>query len=700
MLVRLGIFLSAALLIVLGAAPARAEPAARLRVVVVLDTSLSMRDNDPDHLARLAARLLVDLADARDRVTLVSFGSEAKTVMTAGGDAHDALEKALDGVVPDQKCTDYAKGLSRAAQTFKNPAPPGERRLVVFLTDGEYDPADDTGKCSAATKFENPRLSDDDRARFERGVRDAENKLKQSHAKVFVIGLGNAMARAKRSRALLESVAQHTGGRFLSATSADRVPEFFTDVFAALVGAAVLKPAPAASVTVNVPADAEQLHVVARLDDPSASIALDRGGVAFPFGKAKDQASGPIVRVERGRKARGYAVAWLKKPAAGAITVRRTKGQGPLSVWAIADVGTSLRIEKLGKVLPETAPLAGVAALRSGQGKPVARDPSYLGKVTFHVGLDGQPPRNIPAAGRDAVAFDFGRLPPRDAPYALTLSADHAEGFLQVEPAKLSVRVIHQIPVVLSVEPVKFDTMAERETIARSKVRVVEPAKLPATVSFDVVLPPDAAKDISAMPTKLEFGPDAREAEIEFRFTDPEALRSTDRRYGGQLKVSVAASDSEFLSREKSFEAPIDGTLRSWTLSRWLQEYETELIIALLLLLLVVWLIGRAVAAKFPPKARIHYKELADPFESDSLIKRYQKRGAYRSARFRFPLGKKAKPLVSFVASGSGFEVRPEGAAVVEIGSEPETERRKPFRGVWEQRYRLGDRYEVWLTRT
>ena len=107
-----------------------------------------------------------------------------------------------------------------------------------------------------------------------------------------------------------------------------------------------------------------------------------------------------------------------------------------------------------------------------------------------------------------------------------------------------------------------------------------------------------------------------------------------------------------------------------------------------------------AVAAKFPPKARIHYQELGEPFESDSLIKRYQKRGAYRSARFRFPLGKKAKPLVSFVASGSGFEVRPEGTPVIEVGAVPEAERTKPFRGSWEQRYRLGDRYEVWLTRT
>ena len=63
-------FLWAALL--LCSATARAESPARLRVVVVLDTSLSMKQNDPDQLARLAARLLVDLAGGGGHDLLLS----------------------------------------------------------------------------------------------------------------------------------------------------------------------------------------------------------------------------------------------------------------------------------------------------------------------------------------------------------------------------------------------------------------------------------------------------------------------------------------------------------------------------------------------------------------------------------------------------------------------------------------------------
>ena len=123
------------------AAPVSATDSVRLRVVLVLDASLSMRDNDPDQLARLAARLLADLTNAQDRVTLVTFGTAARSVKTATGAEHDALSKALDGVVPNEKCTDYGKGLAEAVKAFTGPPPKGERRLVVFLTDGELQPA-------------------------------------------------------------------------------------------------------------------------------------------------------------------------------------------------------------------------------------------------------------------------------------------------------------------------------------------------------------------------------------------------------------------------------------------------------------------------------------------------------------------------------------------------------------------------------
>lgn len=678
----------------LAAAPARADSAPRLRVVVVLDSSGSMTKNDPDLLARLAARLLVDLSDQRDEVTLIRFGTDARVVARGKGGS-PALASALDQVTPDEKCTDYALGLERAGGAFAGAPAKGERRLVVFLTDGKLEPAKDGGKLCA--DFEKAAAAD--RSAIESAVLKPADRLAQSKAKVFVVGLGKAFDSAQRSRALLEEVARRTGGRFLRATTAEQVPEFFTDVFAALVGAPVFKPAPAANVSFDVPPDAAQLHVVILNDDAAPRFDVTGPGGAFPFGKPASEARGPVVRLERGNRKRGYALYWLEKPSPG--TLRVSGGQGSLRVWAIADVGTSLAVHGLPDVLPETKAPTGRVSLATRNGKPVHRESEFMRQVTFEVQVDDGPARAIRAVG-DETSFELGRLAPRDAPYTLTVRASHAEGFLQVDEVKKSLRVIHQIPLSLSVSPIAFDTMAEPGTIATATARVTAPDALPAEITVQLALADDVARhDLRFEPAELRFGPGKPEpAEIRVSFADPESLRSTDRRYDTRLTLTVSDAQSALISGDKRFSAPVQGTLRAWTLSRWLKEYRTELIIALLALLALIWAVGRAVARKFPPKARIHYQELGEPFASDSAIKRHARRGAYRSARFGFPLSKKAKPLVTVISTGSAFEIRPErGTTVYCTTPTGEEERRAPFRGRFDERYRLGDRYEIWLTR-
>ena len=85
------------LALALWAPPAAAAPV-RLRVAVVLDASASMKQNDPDRLARLAARLVTDLADSRDQVSLVSFGTNARKLVSAAGTEEKKFMSALDAL--------------------------------------------------------------------------------------------------------------------------------------------------------------------------------------------------------------------------------------------------------------------------------------------------------------------------------------------------------------------------------------------------------------------------------------------------------------------------------------------------------------------------------------------------------------------------------------------------------------------------
>jgi hypothetical protein len=201
------------------------------------------------------------------------------------------------------------------------------------------------------------------------------------------------------------------------------------------------------------------------------------------------------------------------------------------------------------------------------------------------------------------------------------------------------------------------------------------------------------------------FGPGKpRVVSLRLRWKDPESLRSHERLYAGPLVLEPDAASAKLLVGTKRWEIPIDGTLRAWTWRRYFDEYKWHLAIALTILLLVIYLIGRMIAAKFPPKARIHYVEVGQAFESDSLVKRYAKHGAFRSARFKFPLGKNARPLVWFQSTGAGFDVIPEKGTPITVLDDtlPDDQRHKttPFRGTWDQRYRLGDRWDVELTRS
>ncbi len=623
--------------------------------------------------------------------------------MSAAGTEEKKFMSALDALTPDESCTDYARGLSAAAAEFQGPRPAGERRLVVFLTDGEYHPARaDEDRCKADTRFENPRLGDDDRKSFAERVTRAAGDLSRRGAKVFVVGLGSGFDKAERSKALLSKVAQGTGGRLLVASSADRVPELFTDIFAALVGSPVDKPPASASVLLNVPPDTERLQLVVRTDSADLPVAFaNEDGAAFPFGKTAAAARGPAFRVETGRKRRGYAVWSVDAPSPGRYTLARTSPGSALNVWALYDVGTALRIEKVAEALADGSKVTGVVALRSRHGKAIAWPGSYVDKLSFSVSVDGKP-RPMRPDKSGAATFEFPALPPRAAPYAIEATARHDEGFLEVDPVKLEFRVVHRIPLSLSIDPVAFDSMAEPGTLTTCKVRVKSPAALPVPVTLQLSASDENTRqDLRFEPASVSFGPDAREAEIRVSFADPEALRWEDKRYGGQLTFSPNADTAPLLSGDAAFSTPVNGTLKSWTLKRWLEEHWGKLAIGLALLWLLLFVIGRAVASKFPPKARIRYVELESPFENDSLIKRYARHGAFRSARFSFPLGKKAKKLVTFTAKGRGFVLEGEaGTPVTRVSQEDALPSRGSQTGVWDERYRLGDRYEVWLTRS
>lgn len=697
MLRRLVIFLAMLACLVV-ARGTTAQSAARLDVILVLDASGSMAGNDPQKLVRVASKMLSDLADERDRVTVMSFGSKVTTLASASGSEHEKLRAAIDTLGRTESCTDYLQALDAAAGKFGDTKPGRERRVVLFLTDGRFEPVDPNGSCG---RFEG--AGEDIRKPIEDGIERAAARFKKVGARVFTIGLGNAPTQAADSARVLRNVATITDGQFLHAKGPRDVPKIFADIFGGLVGAPVMQrslDAGRQSVKFSVPKGADRLHVVLVPDSPADldKIRLSHGGKSVPFE--------PIRREERTQSS--YRLARVNTSVAGDYELTGS-GTGRVEVLVIPDVGLSLVIEGVPDLLPEGAALDGKVALRTRLGDRVKLAPEYLSHVTFTVQLqeeaifDGRPDEN-------AEVKLAAKKPLKRGKYVVSARASHGLGFLSVDPVSHHFSVEPRFSLTIDTHELAFDTMAEEGELIplteEGAFKLVAPKKMPVPITMKLTYPSDMLRDMFIEPTdEVTFGPGKpREHIIRLKWKDARALRTESHLYSGIVKIEPLPAHAKLLVGKRAWELPVKGKLREWTLMRWLEEYKWELLIALGILLLIIYAIGRFIAQTFPPKARIHYVEVGQEFESDSLIKRYARHGAYRNAKFKFPLGKKARPLVHFQSTGAGFMVLPAQGTTITILDElmPETdrERRKPFKGYWEQRYRLGDRYEVWLTRS
>jgi len=175
-------------------------------VVLVLDTSTTMRERDP------AGRRKIDLASGairaflralrlhpgEDRAALITFdvAAEVRAHLT-----HDlaALESALDAIVI-QEFTRIDLGLRVAIEALPATPRPNARPAVVLLSDGIANPVGDAE------------------------VRHAAADLKQTGARVYVVGLGPHM-----NELLLRAIASE-GETYVRAEEADALEAAFGEL--------------------------------------------------------------------------------------------------------------------------------------------------------------------------------------------------------------------------------------------------------------------------------------------------------------------------------------------------------------------------------------------------------------------------------------------------------------------------------------
>ncbi|HWJ03649.1 MAG TPA: VWA domain-containing protein [Verrucomicrobiae bacterium] len=193
--------------------PALAEEG-KLAVVLVLDDSGSMTLNDPQSLRFTAAKMFVEQLRAVDQVGVVKFAGGAQVAVPLELSQAEQISRIMEMGGGTGEWTDMRAGLELALGELGKASGQG---LVILLSDGKPEPGPDFGRSAGY------------RDGYLKNLELSVDKFSARGWPVYTVGLT-----AKADAALMESIAQKTGGRYFFAPSAGTLPGIFQDVLSSI----------------------------------------------------------------------------------------------------------------------------------------------------------------------------------------------------------------------------------------------------------------------------------------------------------------------------------------------------------------------------------------------------------------------------------------------------------------------------------
>lgn len=170
-------------------------------VVVLLDNSGSMRENDPDRLLKPAVIELIQRLPEDLRISVLSFDSEPKALIGLSDRAVD-LDSALESIQYQGQLTDTPAAVERALYELRSRGRARASRNILLITDGIVD----LGDVAASRRAEDWLTG----ALVNRAIQDGI----QIHAIAFTEGADYR---------ILQGVTEATGGRYYRAADIDEL---------------------------------------------------------------------------------------------------------------------------------------------------------------------------------------------------------------------------------------------------------------------------------------------------------------------------------------------------------------------------------------------------------------------------------------------------------------------------------------------
>jgi Mg-chelatase subunit ChlD len=185
-----------------------------LDIVLVMDSSGSMKYTDPRELRKPAAKLLISLLGDNDRASVVSFSDQGYPVAfltpVKGKTNESNLFAAVDKISNKGVYTNLLGAVEGAMRVIRRNPLPDRKVIIVLMTDGKMDLGD-----SAQNQSKSETLS-----------KDLIPQLKNQNIELHTIAFTD-----QSDKAYLEQLAQATGGKFNLAQSDKQLHDVYTSIF-------------------------------------------------------------------------------------------------------------------------------------------------------------------------------------------------------------------------------------------------------------------------------------------------------------------------------------------------------------------------------------------------------------------------------------------------------------------------------------
>jgi Mg-chelatase subunit ChlD len=346
-------------------------------LVLLLDASASMAENDPDRNAVQGAALAVALAGQHDNVGVIAYNAYPKVLVplrpSGPAASREAIRAALDQV-GTSGATDFISALDAAYRMLdQGHAPSGS--CAVMLTDGLP-----TGRVNRLREFAHT-------SSVNLTIPDSVPRFAARGWRIFAIVFGSEVA---ESRSYLAQLTGPTGGSVLEARDATGLVAAFESVSVQALGYLSAERLEA-SESLALPPGTRRLALLGRFES-----AGDLGTISCDGAPVNEQR---LVRFPRNAP---FAVALLEDPAPGRYTVDASGAQGGLT---LIEPGWVIELD------PQAPPSVVDGGSRVPVSVRVRGDESAIGKLGSSLRLELEVRRSAQVLARVPLARSASRGP-------------------------------------------------------------------------------------------------------------------------------------------------------------------------------------------------------------------------------------------------------------------------------------------------